>query len=509
MKTIILKEITHSQTRQPITGHAIILTGIEELRNAIPTGTYRMATVLRDKGWRITVLDHVLHLPLDKLKIFLDNHIKEDTKWIGVSYTWMSNISKAHRMVRQVKSWYPDLLIVLGGQFPYNVDVGADWYILGYGEKAIDAVIDYEFGSGPLPISNPLYDGRFINAYKEYPATPYSNYRTEYLEEDFISPKSYMTLELSRGCKFACKFCSFPFIGMKEDTSTNEESLYRELMENYQRFGNAIYYLADDTLNDRTEKLIKLRNVVNRLDFKPDFKAFIRLDLLKAHPEQFELLGESRVWMHYYGIETFSKRAGSAIGKGMSSDNMKELMLKMKEYLNNHLGLYRASAGFIAGLPYETVSEMEQTERWLQENWADNHRYWWPLSIHKDEGILSAIGKDLAKFGYEEIDRDTKKEEEIGHDYFKARPIDEIFWKNQYTDVYEVYHLAKNFRQGPELLDAFTMLRYLSLYNRDYKTVLSMTKLPPYHESFDYKKQCSRLIKDYLTKKMSFIVADK
>jgi hypothetical protein len=284
---------------------------------------------------------------------------------------------------------------------------------------------------------------------------------------------------------------------MKQDTSTDEEELYRELNENYQRFGSRAYMIADDTLNDQTSKLIKLRNVISRLDFKPDFWAFIRIDLLKANPEQFELLAESRVWSHTYGMETFNKRTGLAIGKGMDPEVRKGLMLTMKDYMNKHLGLYRGSASFIAGLPNESIESMYETEKWLKENWSDQSRLWWPLAIFNEKRIMSALGKDMAKFGYEEI-----LETDSDHGTLKRpiSPINGIPWRNKFTNVFEIAELVEKFHNGLELLDSFKTLQYLPIYDFDYQKVLAMKNHFPF-DTLDYKKQSIRVAKDYYSKK--------
>jgi hypothetical protein len=483
------------------TGHAIILAGSSEIRNSRSVGAYRTATVLRNKGWEIDVLDYLTLLTDEQLTEYLEKTFRKDgTKWIGISYTWMVGSTRSISLIKKIKELYPDTLLIIGGQFPYTQDLSAEWYIFGYGEKAIDAVLEYEFSTGAEPINTPLFAGKYINAYKDYPATPYLDYSVEYTEDDHIVPQNHMGIELSRGCKFACKFCSFPFIGMKEDSSSEEETLYRELNENYQKWGVTCYNIADDTLNDRTSKLRKLSNVVQRLDFNPDFKAFVRLDLLKAHPEQVELLAGARAWIHYYGIETFNKRAGTAIGKGMDGDKLKELLFSTRGYFNKHLGLYRGTAGMIAGLPYETIEDMKASNKWFVDNWSDQNWMWWSLSIYRERGILSAFGEDLAKFGYSEIsdaDKDINREKTI------TRPINEIIWKSNITNIYECADLVSEFQKGDAYLNCFATIQYLGMYDQDYNKVLNIRHpIYPQTDTIDFRKKSLKMAKIYLEKKL-------
>ena len=488
-------------------GHAVILTGYYELTNYRGTGAYRIAHVLREQGWDIEVLDYILFIELEQIRQFMKSRIRPDTKWIGISYSWLVISPKINELIREIRSWYPDLLFIVGGQFNFRESLNCDYYVMGYGEKAIKAILDYKFGNGELPKAEAKFEGLYIDAYKDYPATPYKDYNVTFQDNDYIVPENHTTIELSRGCKFACKFCSFPFIGMKNSTTAEEESLYRELMTNYDTHGLTVYAIADDTLNDRTEKLITLKNVVNRLDFTPDFKAFVRLDLLKAHPEHFELLAEARVWMHFYGIETFNRTSGKIIGKGMDPDIMKSLLLKMKQYMNTNVGMYRATASLIAGLPHETINSMVETNKWFVDNWSDQSYGWQLLTLYKDQDSLSAFSLDMEKFGYSAYDEDVST-------VIQSANLSEFSWKNQYTNIKECDELVSKFQNRPEYLDVFATARYLSLYKQDYQKVLSMVRPMAFSrrnigthstDLMDYRKRSLTLTREYISKKLSSI----
>ena len=505
LRPIILKQ--EEAVGQPINGHAIILTGFPELKNNRSTGAYRIAHVLREQGWDIEVIDYIMWMDSEQIYQILDAKINKDTRWIGIGYNWLADDKKAGSLIREIRARYSGLLFIVGGQFPFKENLNCDYYILGYGEKAVKVVLDYEFGSGPLPKSEPMFEGSYIDAYEDYPATPYKDYTITFADNDYMVPENHTTIELSRGCKFACKFCGFPFIGIKDSTAVEEEALYRELMTNYEHHGLAVYSIADDTLNDRIEKLVTLKNVVKKLDFIPDFKAFIRLDLLKAHPEHYELLAESRVWMQYYGIETFNKSAGKSIGKGMNSDLMKSLLLQMKEYMKANVGLYRGTASLIAGLPHEPIASIIETDKWFKDNWSDQSVLWWPLQIYKEKGILSAFGADMYKFGYSEI---TESDNIAVTNFMPANSITEIKWKNEHTNIYECQKIVAGFQDRIQYLDAFSTARYLSMYNQDYEKVLSIRrKVYPSIDTMDYRKRSLKLAREYTAKKLNSIKIDK
>jgi hypothetical protein len=485
--------------------HAIIFTGANYLDSGRKGGgATRISNHCKSYGWDIEVVEYFSYWSNDNIKQFLNQNVDlKKTKWIGFSYTWLSNDSSIVEKIRFIKDLYPQLLIIAGGQTPFGVDLSADYYVFGYGEEAVLQILNYEFDNGaPIQYSN-FFSGKYVDGIKKYTSHNLKEYGVSYSKYDFLNSKDLLTIELSRGCKFACKFCSFPYIGIREDTSRSEESIYKELNENYQKWGITRYLIADDTLNDRNEKLIKLRNVVNRLDFTPDFSGYIRLDLYKSHPEHLELLGESRVWGQFYGVETFTHETGKIIGKGMHPDLIKQQLLDTRNYFQKNLGLYRGSVGMIAGLPKESMELMQESHNWYLKNWKDQTVVWHPLQIMKTNGTMQAFGADMAKYGYEEIlGPDLEQMVMYKRKSLMPKPKDTtIFWKNEYTDSYQVINLVNEFRKEPFGVSNWCLWSYFSHFDVD--EAMEM-KIPPYesflYEPFNNKAKLS--INEYIKKKL-------
>ena len=283
-----------------------------------------------------------------------------------------------------------------------------------------------------------------------------NTYRIEYEDRDFMRSSDVLTIELARGCRFACKFCDAPVIGLKEDTSSSEEELYQELQSNYDQWGITNYLIADETINERDTKLEKLASAVERLNFKPNFAGFVRLDLVNAKPYQLDLLVRCRIWGHFYGVESFNHPTGKIIGKGMSPDITKATMLKIRERMLADIGYYRGTASLIAGLPLESTDSLEETFKWLTENWQDQHWHFWNLMIPKsgENKVLSAFGEDFSKFGYAEMSEDEIKNYS-DRSSFEQHNISlktpQIIWKSQYGDIFSFGKLSKDYDplQGP------------------------------------------------------------
>jgi hypothetical protein len=410
------------------------------VRNA---GAYRMASFLRSNEWNCTVVDYIDLWGEQDLKDYLTRHITEDVKWIGISWTMLplsENVDQSLKILRNIiefiKSFKPDILLIAGGMTPYEHDLGVDYYVYGYAEKVILKILDYEFNKGDPVFYTHHFKGKLIDALHNHPSYNLDDYEITYQKEDFVTDKDAMVIEVGRGCKFQCDFCTFPFIGIKEDTSADEEKLYRELITNYEKWGLKTYQISDETVNDRMIKLTKIRNVVRRLDFEPDFCAFARIDLFRSHPEAIELMAESRIWGHYYGVETFNHTAGKSIGKGLNPEYVKETLLKIKDYFLKNLGQYRGTVSLIAGLPHESLESMRQSHQWLLDNWSDQSMIWNVLNIINN-GKLSAMGRDFSKYGYEIIDEQDYSKRVLN----TLSGNTQIYWKNEHTNIFEVNDL--------------------------------------------------------------------
>lgn len=441
--------------------HGIILGGYYQDSDAFvgrSPGSYRIATFCKSIGWETEVIDYVTFFDVSVLCKLIEKIVEQQhSKWIGLSYNWLVLYAdKIKELFSIVKKNNPDIKIIIGSQHPKYPDLNADWYIFGYGEEALEAILKHEFDNDTAPISKELHNGRYIDAVKNYPSVSSKVYNISYKETDFLNSSDTVSLELSRGCKFKCKYCNFPFIGIKEDTSTEEEILYKELNENYQKWGVTNYTLADDTFNDRTEKLQKLANVVKKLDFEPNFACFARLDLLAVNPDMIKLLIDSRVWSHYYGVETFNRKAGIAIGKGMDPERQKDTLLKVREEFTSSINAYRGTLGLIAGLPYEDLNSLHETENWIKNNWSDQNRVWWPLGIYKEGNNLSAFGENFKNYGYREIKQDIKAP--------NVKMMEFINWENDLTNLTEVSEFCISYKNDCEPLNNFHIMQYIGLF---------------------------------------------
>ena len=78
-------------------------------------------------------------------------------------------------------------------------------------------------------------------------------------------PREILLLEFARGCKFKCKFCSFRSRCQGWLLSHAFQSVYDEMLENYDKWGTEHYIVLDETFNDSSEKIEKFASVIEKL----------------------------------------------------------------------------------------------------------------------------------------------------------------------------------------------------------------------------------------------------
>ena len=369
-----------------------LYTGLETYRSF---GNHRIATYLRKNGWDVECLDYTIFFTNEQLIEYLEKRITKETVFVGFSLMFYTMATKRLSwFTDHIRKKYPWVKIISGGQKTWTVTcVEADYYITGNGEYAMDALLKHLMGQGPEPIIHKTMKngGKLITAQHSYPCFPKRDANISYEERDFIHPSETLNVEFSRGCIFSCKYCSFPLLGMKQDTTRNEDSLYEELLENYERWGTTSYYITDDTVNDSKDKLASIARAVRKLPFRPHFSGYARADLLIRHgKDTWDDMIDAGFTSHSYGIETFNHKSGKTVGKGMKPEEMKEGLLKIEDYFNekSHL-FYSGTFTMIAGLPFETFDTLESTKDWVNKYWGGHVVAYLPL-------ILSAPDNEQA-----------------------------------------------------------------------------------------------------------------
>lgn len=396
-------------------------------------GAHRLASQLRENGFSCLVLDFCADLTFDHWKEICENAVDENTKILGISSTWLPyrlpngsvgkflnptsnkgvnletlypNKGFVYDLVKNnTKPWFdliksrsPKLKILMGGpKIDFYPDIPVDHFMIGLSETQL---IDFLKESKRIW---PKYINHDENA--QHPSWDFGFSRTFYQEENFLHADETLSLEFSRGCRFKCSFCSYPLIGQKELSKyiKDKDILYRELMENYDKWGTTKYWCADDTLNDSIEKLEHIASVTRRLPFKLKMRAYTRLDVMVTQPDQVDLLKEIGLVSTWIGLETLHEKTSKIIGKGMDPEKRKTMLVELRKKWGNDV---YADAGYIVGLPYEDSESIKKSVEFsLQKDNIIDHLQLQPLILNPKNGNLpnttrSDMDLNYEKYGY-------------------------------------------------------------------------------------------------------------
>lgn len=420
-------------------------------------GAYKIAAQLRNKGYKVKVINHFMHLYENHSKEFLahiKSIIKKDAKFFGFSGTFLNNAgngdnyvsNKKHEFdhlkfsftIRYLRLHCPNIPIIMGGNslgarilYEKNKNI-IDHYIEGLAESSI-----LKFLEEDEPKKIFIYD-MYASKYD------FRNSLPSFSEEDIIMPNEVLPIELSRGCKFKCKFCAYSLIGKDpKDLSyiRCEESIYNEMKHNYDNFGITKYFIMCDTFNESTEKIETLCRVKERLGFDIKFWCYLRIDLMYTNPIQVDLLKEAGLSSAFFGLETLNPKSAKTIGKNFNRDKVKWIIQKTKDTIKDVF----LQSSFIIGLPHDNK---ENTEEWLQKYYDENmfgidFTQLSPLKIDSESNSnalnkiwLSDMEKDPAKYGYKFYYND-----QTNH----ADWYNEHWTKNECRDL--VFHWRQKFLQ--------------------------------------------------------------
>ena len=400
-------------------------------------GAHRLASHLRIHGYTVLVIDFSLALTFNYWKEICNYAIGPNTQMIGISTTWMpfrKPFEENHKvnifpswsdwgtdmfhtpypdkssftldLVKgDAKKWFdvakeinPKIKFVAGGtKIDWYLDLPVDHFVNGQGENQI---LDYL--TQPKRIWPSLISHDTKSNAVDWGWTTSSTFYTKY---DQIRSKEILSVETSRGCRFACKYCSFPLIGNKDLASylKTEDTIFNELLENYEKWGTTRYRIIDDTFNDSEEKIQLINRISKRLPFELNFWAYVRIDMLAQNYSTIPLLMESGLRSCYMGIESFDPKTSKFVGKGMSEEKRKDALNECKRVWGDKVGI---RASYIVGLPFESEESIRRQADWFAEEGNPiNHGVEYnPLMINPP-GVfpntpMSDIDRNYQKYGY-------------------------------------------------------------------------------------------------------------
>lgn len=387
-------------------------------------GPYKVAHWLRKHGYQCQVLDFITQFTEDQLYKMITMFVTKETLVLAVSTTFLSLAKYTHsdgversvpenilNVLKKFKQEYPHVRIITGG---YTSDRLTDWgvidaTVMSYTTASEDIMLEYlRFlqGKGEEPHNVLFMGGKLRRIYNQAREPKYNIEHDDFrfTKQDYILPGEALPLDVSRGCIFACRFCQFPHLGKsKMDYIRGMNYIEDELRYNYENFGTTGYMILDDTFNDTQAKMEQFHKMTQRLDFKIDYSAYLRAELIQRFPDTAHLLKDSGLFGAYHGIESLHPHASKLVGKAWSGKHAREYIPKLyHDIWNREVTMH---TNFIVGLPKETKEDLMETVKWHRDN--NLHRiHFSPLGLwNPDEknhaySIQSEFDRNAEKYGF-------------------------------------------------------------------------------------------------------------
>lgn len=183
-------------------------------------------------------------------------------------------------------------------------------------------------------------------------------------DQSFVQPEEMLPLEVSRGCIFSCKFCSFSMIGKRKGSYEKGWPAVRAyLVDNYERFGTQSYFFTSDTVNDNDERMNEWCDLLESLPFQIKYTGFFRIDLMHKHRDTTKRLYQTGLRGMNFGIETFHEQAARLIEKPFSGPRAKDFLLELYHDIFHEQAVI--TTGMIIGLPPEPASSVLESAEWF------------------------------------------------------------------------------------------------------------------------------------------------
>lgn len=421
------------------------------------TGGHRIATLLRKQGVEVEVIDFFNAWSLDELKKIID---ASPLNFVAFSLgLGKLDQEKTHQVISYIREHNSDTKIIVGGA--HSLDEGfddIDLYFKGFAEEGIDDLIEYlETGVyKPEKVDTITFPTikHVINCNKHYPAVDLTRLRNVYTENDFLSSRENLGLEVSRGCIFKCKFCSFALIGKnKNDYIRDKEDIKQEIVDNYNKWGITNYSITDDTFNDNEIKTDYLYEISQEVDFDLSFMAYIRVDLLRAKPGSLDKMMRAGFKGMHFGIETLTPETSKSIGKGFSGEPLKAYLREIKDKYPE----LNITSSFIIGLPNEPYEQAAANIHSVVAEKLIDAAPLYPLGIPKKAELsdLSEFSLTWEKHGYEELTIDEAKELLSLPKYsmlkgmvdLDVKSVSEVLWKNVHMNIFDAWLYTYKLKQ--------------------------------------------------------------
>ena len=353
-----------------------------ETRNppAPPLGLLYIAAVLERDGVDVQVIDNYpLNLSTSEL---VDRIVCEKPALVGFSLMTFTYPEARKNMIR-LKEVMADVPIVVGGPhatlFPGELinEPFIDVVVRGEGEQTLSEIVcilssgntlnqrtlaeidGITFKANGKTLRN--VDREFIKNLDElpFPARHLINMNKYPRKQPFFlhDTRPVDIICSSRGCPFACAFCSSEIIWKRSYRFRSAQNVTDEIEHLMEKYGSRGIYFRDDNFTLNKKRVIELCKEIKRRKLDFEWMCESRVDLVSEDLlKEMASAGCRAMW---FGFESGSQKMLDFINKGFSLSDAERAVALCKKFDVRVGGL------FMLGLPNETKEDVLKTLKFM------------------------------------------------------------------------------------------------------------------------------------------------
>lgn len=340
----------------------------------LPLGLLSLAAVLEEAGHDVSVLD--FNYAVSRGAVALDDGFynavasavqEESPQLVGFS-TMCNSYHIALRMAEAVKARLPQVPIVFGGPQASVVDTETleafpfvDMVLRGEAEQTLPlllARLGLKRQLSQVPGLTYRVDGHAARnpnppLLKDLNSLPIPAYHLFPYEI-----RTDLDLDVGRGCPFSCSFCSTSRFWRRQYRLKSVQRIIEEIQTLRQRYKAESFSFSHDLFTANRQRVEEFCERLQAEEIDITWSCAARIDTVD--PQLLLLMAAAGCRNIFYGIETGSPRMQREIQKNLSID---QAWSAIDATVNAGMN---ATLSFIAGLPTERTSDLEQTIGMIQ-----------------------------------------------------------------------------------------------------------------------------------------------
>jgi anaerobic magnesium-protoporphyrin IX monomethyl ester cyclase len=212
----------------------------------------------------------------------ISTEIPSDTDIVGVSVPFSQLAPIAHDLVETIRMNHPDTAIIMGGVYPSTqpelaLTSMADHIVVGEGESPLLALANGVDSNSITGLYNTKTKAvkNFLRSefVEDLNSLPFPDYSIPYIEEYFnLSPRMKAgrtaSIVTSRGCPFACEFCSIHPVYGRKYRFRSADNVLEEIEYLVKRHNIRVLEIEDDNFTLKKDRTVEILEGIVRLNEK-------------------------------------------------------------------------------------------------------------------------------------------------------------------------------------------------------------------------------------------------